>query len=55
MTPDVSEVPGRLRLIGVVSCGRPCAWAGWPDVYGRVTEALSWIADNTADATTCTP
>ncbi|KAF0287122.1 hypothetical protein FJT64_014427 [Amphibalanus amphitrite] len=29
--------------------------ANWPDVYGRVTEALSWIATNTADANTCTP
>jgi len=53
--PLVTDVSGRFRLIGVVSFGRPCAVANWPDVYGRVTEALSWIASNTADATTCTP
>ena len=53
--PLVTEVSGRFRLIGVVSYGNPCAVAGWPDVYARVTAALSWISSNTADATTCTP
>ena len=53
--PLVTQVSGSFRLIGVVSFGRPCAVAGWPDVYGRVTAALSWISSNTADAATCRP
>ena len=31
------------------------AHAGWPDVFARVTSALSWIAANTRDAATCRP
>ena len=53
--PLVTEVSGKFRLIGVVSFGRPCAFADVPDGFGRVTEALTWIATNTADVTTCTP
>ncbi|XP_043192075.1 chymotrypsinogen A-like [Amphibalanus amphitrite] len=52
--PLVTEVSGRFRLIGVVSFGRPCAVANWPDVFARVTEALTWIQSNTADAQYCT-
>ncbi|XP_043210235.1 coagulation factor IX-like [Amphibalanus amphitrite] len=52
--PLVTEVSGRFRLIGVVSFGRPCALANSPDVFARVTEALTWIQSNTADAQYCT-
>ncbi|KAF0288945.1 Coagulation factor IX [Amphibalanus amphitrite] len=51
--PLVSDVSGRSQLIGVVSFGVPCALSYIPDVYARVTEALSWIATNTADAEYC--
>ncbi|KAF0291760.1 Coagulation factor IX [Amphibalanus amphitrite] len=51
--PLVTEVSGSYRLIGVVSFGQPCAVADWPDVFARVSEALTWIQSNTADAQYC--
>lgn len=33
------------KLIGLVSWGRPCA-VGYPDVYTRVSEYISWINQN---------
>ena len=53
--PLVVEESGFFRVIGVVSFGRPCALPTTPDVYARVSEALDWIASNTADTTECTP
>ena len=51
--PLVTDVSGSFRLIGVVSFGQPCAIANSPDVFARVSEALPWIAENTADAQYC--
>ena len=51
----VTEVSGVFHLIGVPSFVLPCARPGNPDMFARVTEALSWIASNTADVATCRP
>jgi len=52
--PLIALESGHYVLIGVVSFGRPCAFPNYPDGYGRVTEALTWIRANTRDATYCT-
>jgi len=46
--PLVAPENGRQALIGVVSWGRGCAFDGFPGVYARVTEKMSWILANTA-------
>ena len=51
----VTEVSGVFHLIGVPSFVLPCARPGNPDMFARVTEALSWIASNTADVAACRP
>ena len=43
--PLTYDDQGRTVLVGVVSWGWGCALADYPGVYGRVTEALSWIND----------
>ena len=53
--PLVTQVNDHFRLIGTVSFGNPCAIAGWPDVFARVSETVSWIHDNTEDAQYCEP
>jgi len=49
------ETPGQnYDLIGVVSWGYGCAYAQYPGVYARLTEALKWIDNNTGTSfTTC--
>ncbi|XP_037091811.1 chymotrypsinogen A-like [Pollicipes pollicipes] len=51
--PLVTLENSKYALIGVVSFGQPCALAGTPDVFARVTAVLPWIRSNTADATYC--
>merc|ERR1719412_3348416 len=46
--PLIAAENGRQALIGVVSWGRGCAFEGFPGVYARVTEKMSWILANTA-------
>ena len=43
--PLTYDDQGRTVLVGVVSWGWGCALADYPGVYGRVTEALTWIND----------
>ena len=52
--PLAVQVSGRYHIIGISSFMRPCAHANTPDMFARVTEALSWIQSNTADAQYCT-
>ncbi|XP_044268679.1 chymotrypsin-1-like [Tribolium madens] len=44
--PLVEEIGERVKLIGLVSWGAPCA-RGVPDVYTRVSAFLPWIKQNT--------
>ncbi len=48
--PLVTDVNGRWEVIGVVSYGAGCAFNGYPGVYARVTEIMSFIEANTKSA-----
>jgi len=48
--PMVCRPTGVYVLHGVVSWGYGCADSGYPGVYARVTEFVSWIQDNTGYA-----
>jgi len=46
--------PGQnYELIGVVSWGDGCARKGYPGVYARMTEVISWINSNAGSLNTC--
>ncbi|XP_043188696.1 trypsin II-P29-like [Amphibalanus amphitrite] len=52
--PLVAELAGRFTLVGATSFGYvPCGLRGYPSVYSRVTSALTWIENTTADASLC--
>ncbi|XP_037081616.1 chymotrypsinogen A-like [Pollicipes pollicipes] len=51
--PLVTSVSDRYTLIGLTSLGSPCANPNTPDVFARVTSALTWIEESTTDAVLC--
>lgn len=51
--PLTVEEEGRHVLVGITSFGEGCGFAGSPGVYARVTAFLTWIINNTQDATYC--